>query len=423
MFSMPNIKEHSDRKRMMSNTYSKSYLQNSPAMAAITETLIHHRFLPVLQKEAERSNSFDIFSLFNGVAMDFVTGYLFGLQTSSNFTQDKAARLDWLRLYESRKCAGFWPQETPTLFSYLERLGVQMTPKFVSDANDEIQNWTLSMCDNAKAFLARTNVDSAEKLPSEQVANFPTVYSQLQAGMAKAASKSEAPVDLGRQRLDVASEVLDHLAAGFETTGITLTYLIHELSQRPELQDTLRKELLTLDPPILLKGSSEKNPVLPSAKSVDALPVLNAILYETLRLRAAIPGSEPRLTPPGGCTLGPEGEYPNIPAGMRISAQPHSLHRNKEVFDKPGEWMPERYLHSSEEKLKEMKRWFWAFGSGGRMCVGSNLALQEIKYIVAAIYTNFTTHIVDDEGIEQLDIYTAPPKGGKLIMKVEPVIG
>jgi unspecific monooxygenase len=23
-----------------------------------------------------------------------------------------------------------------------------------------------------------------------------------------------------------------------------------------------------------------------------------------------------------------------------------------------------------------MRRWFWAFGSGGRMCVGSNLALQ-----------------------------------------------
>jgi cytochrome P450 len=408
---------------MMSNTYSKSYLQNSPTMAAITEALIYERFLPELHTEARMSSSFDIFSLFNGVAMDFITAYLFGLESSSNFTQDKAARRNWLSLYDSRKCGGFWLQETPALYAFLGRIGVQMTPKFVVDANDEIQRWTLSMCDKAKAFLVRTKATNAENSSLEEVANFPTVYSQLQSGMAKAASKSDVAIDMERQRLDVASEVLDHLAAGFETTGITLTYLIHELSQRPDLQEALRKELLTLDPPILFNDSPKKGMELPSAKALDALPVLNAILNETLRLRAAIPGPEPRLTPPGGCTLGPEGEYANIPAGMRISAQPHSLHRNQEVFDKPNEWMPERYLHSSEEKLKEMKRWFWAFGSGGRMCVGSNLALQEIKYIVAAIYTNFTTHIVDDEGIEQLDIYTAPPKGGKLIVKLEPVIG
>lgn len=44
-----------------------------------------------------------------------------------------------------------------------------------------------------------------------------------------------------------------------------------------------------------------------------------------------------------------------------------------------------------------------------------------MKYIVAAMFTNFKTHIVDDEGIEQMDSYTAPPKGGKLIVKLEPV--
>jgi hypothetical protein len=37
-----------------------------------------------------------------------------------------------------------------------------------------------------------------------------------------------------------------------------------------------------------------------------------------------------------------------------------------------------------------------------------------MKYIIAAIYTNWETVIVDDTGIEQKDIYTAPPKAGKL---------
>ncbi len=39
-----------------------------------------------------------------------------------------------------------------------------------------------------------------------------------------------------------------------------------------------------------------------------------------------------------------------------------------------------------------------------------------MKLIIAAIYTNFTTHIVDDEGIEQVDAYTAGPRGNKLVL-------
>lgn len=45
----------------------------------------------------------------------------------------------------------------------------------------------------------------------------------------------------------------------------------------------------------------------------------------------------------------------------------------------------------------------------------------EMKYIVAAIYSNYTTTIVDDTGIEQVDAYTAPPKNDKLIIRLERV--
>ena len=44
-----------------------------------------------------------------------------------------------------------------------------------------------------------------------------------------------------------------------------------------------------------------------------------------------------------------------------------------------------------------------------------------IKLVVAAIYTNFTTSIVEDEGIEQEDNYIAPPKGRKLVLQFTPV--
>ena len=76
------------------------------------------------------------------------------------------------------------------------------------------------------------------------------------------------------------------------------------------------------------------------------------------------------------------------------------------------------------------------------MCVGSNLALQgesiltvaclltmqmadelslETKLVAAAIYTNFRTSIVNDEGIEAIDAYTVHPTSEKLILKFDTV--
>lgn len=42
-----------------------------------------------------------------------------------------------------------------------------------------------------------------------------------------------------------------------------------------------------------------------------------------------------------------------------------------------------------------------------------------MKYIVAAIYSNFTSHIVDDAGMEQTDGYTSRPASDRLILRFE----
>ena len=44
-----------------------------------------------------------------------------------------------------------------------------------------------------------------------------------------------------------------------------------------------------------------------------------------------------------------------------------------------------------------------------------------MKYIVAALYSNYSTTIVDDTGIEQMDSYTAPPKNDKLMVRLAKV--
>lgn len=40
-----------------------------------------------------------------------------------------------------------------------------------------------------------------------------------------------------------------------------------------------------------------------------------------------------------------------------------------------------------------------------------------MKLIIAAIYTNYATEIVDDEGIEQADTYISRPIANKLILR------
>jgi hypothetical protein len=48
--------------------------------------------------------------------------------------------------------------------------------------------------------------------------------------------------------------------------------------------------------------------------------------------------------------------------------------------------------------------------------------IAEMKYIIAVLYSNYSTTIVDDAGIEQIDSYTAPPKSDKLLVRLEKMV-
>ena len=68
-----------------------------------------------------------------------------------------------------------------------------------------------------------------------------------------------------------------------------------ELARNPSWQDRLRAELQTCTP--------AKGETFPSFHDLDALPILDAVIQESLRLHPAAPGSLPRETPAGGRIL------------------------------------------------------------------------------------------------------------------------
>lgn len=140
------------------------------------------------------------------------------------------------------------------------------------------------------------------------------------------------------------------------------------------------------------------------------LPYLDAVLKETLRIYTAIPITLPRVVPPLTSMTQPRfkeskiskknGRYIEgyfLPAGTVVGSFAHGIHRDKDIFavqDRPDggtdlsgvdDFYPERWLvgegrdipglstdsiQHEEERIRIMERRFWAFGSGGRGCVG-----------------------------------------------------
>ncbi|KAH8205411.1 hypothetical protein TruAng_000490 [Truncatella angustata] len=420
-FSSSEAKHHSLRKRMVSNVYSKSYVHSSTSLAAQNHEILNSRLLPLLEESTHKSqdpHGIDVHSLFAGVAMDFITTYCFGLRNSSNFIQQKLYRDHWLELYKVRKGYGFFDQELPRLSKALRFVGLNLTPSWVTAANKELEAWCKKLCDSARVFL----IDDTEA-DSQGTANDPVVLRSLLAGIEKEESTSGAASPLysttiQRRELSLASEMFDHVLAGQETTGVALTYVSWHLSRSRDLQRELRAELLTLLPDMRLR---EGKAATPDPRQLDRLPILHAVITETVRRYAPAGGPEPRVTPAASCRIGPH----EIPGGVRISASVYNLHRDERYFPDPETWDHTRWLprdeDEDEEKRRDRQRQFWGFSSGGRMCLGSNFAMHEMKLVVAAIYSNYMSHIVSDDGIEPTDGYTAHPTSGQLWLRFDKI--
>ncbi|GAT28420.1 cytochrome P450 monooxygenase [Aspergillus luchuensis] len=167
------------------------------------------------------------------------------------------------------------------------------------------------------------------------------------------------------------------------------------------------------------RHTEEMEKKLPPLADIDALPLLDAIVRETLRRHAPAPAPLSRVTPPEGAWI--HGYY--IPGGVQVSSSAYSLHRIEEVFPSPEEWIPMRWMDAKDDKIHDMRRLFYPFGTGGRMCLGNNFAFLEIKLVIAMVYANYLPEVVDDEDIEQHLEFIALPKGRKLMVRFVPVEG
>ncbi|KAM0828592.1 hypothetical protein ACQ4PT_067443 [Festuca glaucescens] len=99
------------------------------------------------------------------------------------------------------------------------------------------------------------------------------------------------------------------------------------------------------------------------------LPYLNAVFHETLRLHPPI-SVLPRRFVHQTTTLG---GY-KIPAGTEVTINVYGCNMNKEEWEEPEEWRPERFLDGRFDSADMFKT--LSFGAGKRVCAGSAQAIS-----------------------------------------------
>ena len=111
------------------------------------------------------------------------------------------------------------------------------------------------------------------------------------------------------------------------------------------------------------------------------MPFFMACVRETLRIRPPTPINLPRYVPQGGMVL--DGIY--VPETVEIGANPHIIHRNRDVFGEDVHiFRPERWLEDPE-RARVMDKCDLAWGYGSRKCVGKNIACMDSQKFVLQV--------------------------------------
>lgn len=187
-------------------------------------------------------------------------------------------------------------------------------------------------------------------------------------------------------------QLLTLVVAGHETTATALAWAVYELLRSPELLARTREEIGAL-------GAE------PAPEELGANRWLDAVAREALRLHPVV-GEIFRTTARPREFAG----Y-GLPAGVHLAASALVIHRNPELYPEPERFRPERFV---ERRFAPHE--FLAFGGGHRHCVGSALALFEMKIVLGTLVARCDLELASPEPVRTvLRHLTFGPEGGVVV--------
>ncbi|KAM7269981.1 hypothetical protein ACFE04_029195 [Oxalis oulophora] len=189
-------------------------------------------------------------------------------------------------------------------------------------------------------------------------------------------------------RNDIKSFLLDLFLAGTDTSSGAMQWAMAHLINSPKSFKKLREEINSVVGPNRLVQESD----------VPNLPYLRAVIKETLRLHPSTPLIIRECR---------EDSVVNgffIKSKTRMIVNLYAIMRDPESWNNPDEFIPERFLESSDKKIGEHQMdvkgqnfRFLPFGSGRRGCVGASLAMEVIHPAVGALVQCFDWKLKEGE--------------------------
>ena len=191
----------------------------------------------------------------------------------------------------------------------------------------------------------------------------------------------------------------DVFNAGLETTATALRWLMGYLVVYPEVQARLHTEL---DDVI---GCGR----LPRLADRVKLPYLESVIAEVLRLATIVPLSLPHKAT-RDTTLG---GY-DVPKGTMLITNTWAMHHDGNEWDRPYEFIPERFLGSDGKFQAAGVRSYLPFSAGRRVCLGESLAKTELFLVTSRLLHQFQLEKASNEPLPDLQgeagvIYTPVP--------------
>ncbi|KAH7557318.1 hypothetical protein ACOSP7_026974 [Xanthoceras sorbifolium] len=190
---------------------------------------------------------------------------------------------------------------------------------------------------------------------------------------------------------DIKSFFLDIFMAGTDTSSVAMQWAMGELINHPTAFKKLRDEInLVVGPNRIVKESDIPN-----------LPYLRAVIRETLRLHPSAPLIIRECAE--DCKI--NGYI--VKAKTRVLVNVYAIMRDPDSWVHPDEFMPERFMEGSGERIGEHQMEFKGqnfrflpFGSGRRGCPGASLAMLVMHAAVGAMVQCFDWKVKDGEKVD-----------------------
>ncbi|CDO71953.1 hypothetical protein BN946_scf184940.g100 [Trametes cinnabarina] len=250
--------------------------------------------------------------------------------------------------------------------------------KHMLDAAKVIHRVARVLVETRKAAVLKEMEKSIDGLKRQDLEGQDLLTLLIKANMAEDVPDSQKLSDE-----DVMGQIPTFLFAGHETVSTAITWTFFALSRNTEAQKKLREELSAVE--------TDR----PTADELSALPYLDMVVRETLRLHSpvamlfreakkndVIPLSEPFID-----RYGRVRQEIEIAKGNKVALPILALHRSKAIWGEDAmEFRPERWQQPPEAIAKVPGVWghLLAFIGGPRACIGYRFALLEIK---AALFT------------------------------------